>query len=148
MSDVFHGTSASAIPPRINAPPAHWVSESRSPTTSHEAAAANNGSKQKISAARAADMWRWAAACSTNDSVLAKTTVQASAAAKAGVQSIRGRSNSAAATAATRAVPAICIHTDRKSTRLNSSHLVISYAVFCLKKKNDDEKHAAAVAWE
>src|SRR5256885_7201807 len=29
---------------------------------------------------------------------------------------------------------------DRKSTRLNSSHLVISYAVFCLKKKN--RKHA------
>src|SRR2546426_8296194 len=26
-------------------------------------------------------------------------------------------------------------HRDRKSTRLNSSHLVISYAVFCLKKK-------------
>ena len=26
-------------------------------------------------------------------------------------------------------------HSDRKSTRLNSSHLVISYAVFCLKKK-------------
>src|SRR2546426_7523795 len=26
-------------------------------------------------------------------------------------------------------------HVDRKSTRLNSSHLVISYAVFCLKKK-------------
>src|SRR5256885_9010514 len=26
-------------------------------------------------------------------------------------------------------------YTDRKSTRLNSSHLVISYAVFCLKKK-------------
>src|ERR1039457_1010055 len=26
-------------------------------------------------------------------------------------------------------------HLDRKSTRLNSSHLVISYAVFCLKKK-------------
>src|SRR5256885_10536396 len=26
-------------------------------------------------------------------------------------------------------------HEDRKSTRLNSSHLVISYAVFCLKKK-------------
>src|SRR5688500_19585479 len=30
------------------------------------------------------------------------------------------------------------IYLDRKSTRLNSSHLVISYAVFCLKKK----KHA------
>src|SRR2546426_4579551 len=28
---------------------------------------------------------------------------------------------------------------DRKSTRLNSSHLVISYAVFCLKKKNSRE---------
>src|SRR5256885_11468031 len=27
------------------------------------------------------------------------------------------------------------LRTDRKSTRLNSSHLVISYAVFCLKKK-------------
>src|SRR5207253_11247511 len=26
--------------------------------------------------------------------------------------------------------------TDRKSTRLNSSHVAISYAVFCLKKKN------------
>src|SRR5256885_13162346 len=36
---------------------------------------------------------------------------------------------------------------DRKSTRLNSSHLVISYAVFCLKKKNTsavvlDEYHS------
>src|SRR5688500_20049611 len=30
---------------------------------------------------------------------------------------------------------------DRKSTRLNSSHLVISYAVFCLKKKKKIEKH-------
>src|SRR5690606_40737294 len=28
--------------------------------------------------------------------------------------------------------------TDRKSTRLNSSHVKISYAVFCLKKKNSD----------
>src|SRR5256885_12848664 len=27
---------------------------------------------------------------------------------------------------------------DRKSTRLNSSHLVISYAVFCLKKKKKE----------
>src|SRR2546426_4833460 len=27
------------------------------------------------------------------------------------------------------------VRSDRKSTRLNSSHLVISYAVFCLKKK-------------
>src|SRR5256885_9362323 len=29
---------------------------------------------------------------------------------------------------------------DRKSTRLNSSHLVISYAVFCLKKKKQKTK--------
>src|SRR2546426_2115314 len=32
---------------------------------------------------------------------------------------------------------------DRKSTRLNSSHLVISYAVFCLKKKKMDGRQAA-----
>src|SRR2546426_7926088 len=30
---------------------------------------------------------------------------------------------------------------DRKSTRLNSSHLVISYAVFCLKKKKKTTPH-------
>src|SRR5256885_12020238 len=29
---------------------------------------------------------------------------------------------------------------DRKSTRLNSSHLVISYAVFCLKKKKGHQR--------
>src|SRR5205814_3360812 len=33
---------------------------------------------------------------------------------------------------------------DRKSTRLNSSHLGISYAVFCLKKKNNKEKDSTA----
>src|SRR2546430_13542114 len=32
---------------------------------------------------------------------------------------------------------------DRKSTRLNSSHSQISYAVFCLKKKNKDLSHNA-----
>src|SRR5947207_10812785 len=31
------------------------------------------------------------------------------------------------------------LKTDRKSTRLNSSHTVISYAVFCLKKKKPTE---------
>src|SRR5947209_13004357 len=36
-----------------------------------------------------------------------------------------------------RAVPVSTIpNSDRKSTRLNSSHANISYAVFCLKKKN------------
>src|ERR1022692_1146469 len=32
---------------------------------------------------------------------------------------------------------------DRKSTRLNSSHLVISYAVFCLKKKKNNHRSFA-----
>src|SRR2546426_11966840 len=34
---------------------------------------------------------------------------------------------------------------DRKSTRLNSSHLVISYAVFCLKKKKKNNKELRRV---
>src|SRR5205807_5009968 len=33
-------------------------------------------------------------------------------------------------------ITAVAPGRDRKSTRLNSSHLVISYAVFCLKKKS------------
>src|SRR5690242_21557193 len=37
---------------------------------------------------------------------------------------------------------------DRKSTRLNSSHMSISYAVFCLKKKKRHKKHAqSAHGW-
>src|SRR5256885_12239538 len=35
---------------------------------------------------------------------------------------------------------------DRKSTRLNSSHLVISYAVFCLKKKKNVLRQSRYVA--
>src|ERR1041385_9332589 len=34
-------------------------------------------------------------------------------------------------------------HPDRKSTRLNSSHGYISYAVFCLKKKKNNSRHNA-----
>src|SRR5262245_64810804 len=34
---------------------------------------------------------------------------------------------------------------DRKSTRLNSSHLGISYAVFCLKKKKFDQETGAGL---
>src|SRR5256885_13098132 len=33
----------------------------------------------------------------------------------------------------------MAVEQDRKSTRLNSSHLVISYAVFCLKKKKNHQ---------
>src|SRR5438034_3250867 len=35
-------------------------------------------------------------------------------------------------------------HADRKSTRLNSSHTVISYAVFCLKKKKKNKTTISA----
>src|SRR5256885_3696108 len=38
-------------------------------------------------------------------------------------------------------------HRDRKSTRLNSSHLVISYAVFCLKKKKLVDAGIAVGFW-
>src|SRR5207244_12669020 len=34
---------------------------------------------------------------------------------------------------------------DRKSTRLNSSHQIISYAVFCLKKKKKKRKHTTQI---
>src|SRR5256885_10171334 len=36
---------------------------------------------------------------------------------------------------------------DRKSTRLNSSHLVISYAVFCLKKKIQAKGVLTRLSW-
>src|SRR5436190_7231045 len=39
-----------------------------------------------------------------------------------------------------RAIPLADQRPDRKSTRLNSSHTVISYAVFCLKKKKKTTK--------
>src|ERR1039457_2187110 len=43
----------------------------------------------------------------------------------------------------------IHLYLDRKSTRLNSSHLVISYAVFCLKKKTQNKCRTSFVhtAW-
>src|SRR5205085_9011119 len=37
-------------------------------------------------------------------------------------------------------------HRDRKSTRLNSSHSQNSYAVFCLKKKNQNKKQTLEVS--
>src|SRR2546427_1841369 len=44
-----------------------------------------------------------------------------------------------------RSLPARHRRGDRKSTRLNSSHSQISYAVFCLKKKKKKEKIAVIV---
>src|SRR2546430_11230343 len=37
--------------------------------------------------------------------------------------------------------------TDRKSTRLNSSHSQISYAVFCLKKKKINHRESSSTEW-
>src|SRR5438034_11460716 len=54
-----------------------------------------------------------------------RTTARSSASAKASISSFVRFSVTA---------------TDRKSTRLNSSHTVISYAVFCLKKKKKKKK--------
>src|SRR5256885_11715702 len=48
----------------------------------------------------------------------------------------------------------IGLRRDRKSTRLNSSHLVISYAVFCLKKKKnnitrqDSRRYPHTAVWD
>src|SRR2546421_8960505 len=42
-------------------------------------------------------------------------------------------------------LPVTFLPADRKSTRLNSSHDQISYAVFCLKKKKTDEWSTAAI---
>src|SRR5438067_5131302 len=49
---------------------------------------------------------------------------------------VRGPRRCWAATGCVVAIVSIC--QDRKSTRLNSSHVSISYAVFCLKKKKKD----------
>src|SRR3989442_13642181 len=53
---VATGRSAATIPSTINAPPSHCNAASRSPRSSQAARAANRGSKQKKSAARAADL--------------------------------------------------------------------------------------------
>src|SRR5258708_21030893 len=53
----------------------------------------------------------------------------------AAVPGARGHDRSAADRSCPRAPG-----TDRKSTRLNSSHQIISYAVFCLKKKKTNKR--------
>src|SRR3712207_8393548 len=57
----------------------------------------------------------------------------------AGAGGVRGRSL-ATVPGPVQQLRAISRATDRKSTRLNSSHANISYAVFCLKKKKNAEK--------
>src|SRR5258708_15849318 len=53
--------------------------------------------------------------------------------------------NQLAAGIAGRAVGWRLLSQDRKSTRLNSSHQIISYAVFCLKKKKDPPEESLGV---
>src|SRR5256885_6189456 len=48
--------------------------------------------------------------------------------------------------ARSRKISAAIKRPDRKSTRLNSSHLVISYAVFCLKKKKTEYSYSVRAA--
>src|SRR2546426_8168210 len=52
-----------------------------------------------------------------------------------------------AETGARRSIQCVRSVGDRKSTRLNSSHLVISYAVFCLKKKKN-QHYAVSTMYE
>src|SRR5256885_13168216 len=56
-----------------------------------------------------------------------------------------GESHKKIEDAASLFTPPGLVLTDRKSTRLNSSHLVISYAVFCLKKKNQTDGTSAHI---
>src|SRR2546430_3676987 len=49
-----------------------------------------------------------------------------------------GAANNVCTSVNSTTLPAYMTTTDRKSTRLNSSHSQISYAVFCLKKKKTD----------
>src|SRR5437773_6455093 len=44
-------------------------------------------------------------------------------------------------------LPLFAVISDRKSTRLNSSHITISYAVFCLKKKIFNTFPLSAIFW-
>src|SRR5690625_6773658 len=55
-----------------------------------------------------------------------------------------GRDPGATHRKSTRHVARARVPSDRKSTRLNSSHVAISYAVFCLKKKQQDHMRVTA----
>src|SRR5258708_19042936 len=52
-------------------------------------------------------------------------------------QLVEAEDHQPAGVAAQDPLQAVAQHGDRKSTRLNSSHQIISYAVFCLKKKKE-----------
>src|SRR2546430_4072156 len=62
-----------------------------------------------------------------------------------GTQRSRGRGEDCAQPEHATALETIRAFEDRKSTRLNSSHSQISYAVFCLKKKTTTVNHTSGV---
>src|SRR5690348_17381506 len=68
------------------------------------------------------------------------TTLFRSRQCRTGLLEQRGRFGVCAHCAGGRRPPAAARRRDRKSTRLNSSHPSISYAVFCLKKKKKKKK--------
>src|SRR5438876_8408148 len=57
------------------------------------------------------------------------------------LEGIRGEGPSMAEHDRLALAPVVVVDLDRKSTRLNSSHPSISYAVFCLKKKKTKQHH-------
>src|SRR5438034_2542508 len=57
-----------------------------------------------------------------------------------GVALAGGRAHDGVRAHAGAGLAGVALRADRKSTRLNSSHTVISYAVFCLKKKKKTNK--------
>src|SRR5256885_10408278 len=73
--------------------------------------------------------------CLAGGERLVETEYAAVAAVALGAMDREGGAEAAAVGRVCRGRDDVLAHGDRKSTRLNSSHLVISYAVFCLKKK-------------
>src|SRR5437773_9626344 len=61
------------------------------------------------------------------------------------VQLERDDGEALAARATDQLADLVCVEEDRKSTRLNSSHITISYAVFCLKKKKNKKQDSTHI---
>src|SRR5256885_3264571 len=88
----------------------------------------------KVQANQAVAQGRWDEAAQLYEKAILANSADASLLVGLGfshLQAVRPKQALATLLQAIRVLPK-----DRKSTRLNSSHLVISYAVFCLKKKN------------
>src|ERR1041384_4104915 len=89
--------TASTMLLRINPAPTPWLAENRSPQKSHDVSAANTGSKQKISEARADDITRCARNCHTSATAVDMIARNSSAPIRLSDQSKRGGSSASAA---------------------------------------------------